>query len=814
MKNALTKLAVAQKEGRATPHSALASRAGQRGLVLLTTLLLGVGALLLLALVLVGGAMLWYGWDLPSTDKATEYKPRQHMQVFTADGAEIAQFGTERRLYVPVDKVPKRLRDAVLAVEDADFYEHNGISWRGVVRAAIANLSGGVPQGASTLTQQVARTFFLSTRRTPERKIKEALLALKLERQLNKDQILDLYLNQIFLGQRAYGVGAAALVYFGKTLDELSVAEIAMVAGLPQNPIHANPVSSPTRARKRQLWVLVRMRAMDVITEVEFKSAEAEKLELRSFALQDLAAQHVAEMARKAVVERLGEKAYTEGVRVFTTVLADDQRAAHNALRRAVIVHERKQDWRGPEAQESLPSDAAEADRAASLILKEGRDDEDLRLAIVLASSPNEVTAKLASGEIVKVQASTMRWLRNYLQPEASAKLAIKRGSVVRLLQQQLKGRPQEWVITQWPQAEAAFVAMDPATGRIRALVGGFDFNRNQFNRAISAARQPGSAFKPFLYSAVLEHGLMPETLVDDLPLVNPDGSLPNWNPQNSDNKFAGEITLREGLVRSKNLVSVRLLQQLGLRHARSWMERFGFNMEQQPNDLTLALGTGSITPAQLASGYAVFANGGYRVTPVLIERIVDARGLVLFQAPAPAPLKEEARAIPARNAFIVNTLLRDVTGRGTAELAQRSLKRRDVYGKTGTTNDAVDAWFAGFAPGVVAVAWMGYDEPRSLGEKETGGGLALPIWIEAVGPMIENMAVQNLIPPPGIAAVGSDWRYGEYANGGFKSRIGPPKPVQPALAAPTSDDAAAAPLATSPSTGISPAAAAAPVPR
>ena len=769
----------------------------QRGLVLLTTLLMGLGAVLVLAFVVIGAALLWYGWDLPSTDKATEYKPRQHMQVFTADGAEIAQFGTERRLYVPVEKIPKRLRDAVLAVEDTEFYEHNGISWRGVVRAAIANTTGGVPQGASTLTQQVARTFFLSTRRTTERKVKEALLALKLERQLSKDQILDLYLNQIFLGQRAYGVGAAALVYFGKTLDELTVAEIAMVAGLPQNPIHANPVSSPNRARKRQLWVLSRMRATGVITEAENQQAEAEKLELRSFALQDLAAQHVAEMARKAVVERLGEKAYTEGVRVFTTVLSDDQRAAHAALRRAVITHERKQEWRGPESQETLPADPVEAERVASQLLKDGRDDEDLRLAIVLAASPNEVTAKLASGEIVKVPAATMRWLRNYLLPEAaSTRLAIKRGSVLRLLQQQLKGRPQEWVITQWPQAEAAFVAMDPVTGRIRALVGGFDFNRNQFNRAISAARQPGSAFKPFLYSAVLEHGLMPETMVDDLPLVNTDGSLPNWNPQNSDNKFSGEITMREGLVRSKNLVSVRLLQQLGLRHARNWMERFGFNMDQHPTDLTLALGTGSVTPAQLATGYAVFANGGYRVTPVLIERIVDAQGKVLFQAPPPAPLKEEARAIPARNAFIVNTLLRDVASRGTAELAQRTLKRRDIYGKTGTTNDAVDAWFAGFAPGVVAVAWMGYDEPRSLGERETGGGLALPIWIEAVGPMIENVPVQNLVPPPGIASVGNDWRYGEYANGGFKGRIGPPKAEVPAAALPAVDESATAPIA------------------
>jgi penicillin-binding protein 1A len=785
----------------------------QHGVVVLATLLMALASAMAVGLVLLLAAVLWYGWDLPPTDKATEYKPRQHMQVFTADGAEIAQFGTERRLYVPVEKIPKRLRDAVLAVEDAEFYHHHGISVRGIARATWSNLSGGTPQGASTLTQQVARTFFLSTRRTAERKIKEALLALKLEQQISKDQILDLYLNQIYLGQRAYGVGAAALVYFGKTLDELTLGEMAMIAGLPQNPIHANPVSSPQRARKRQLWVLNRMLATGVITEAEYVAAEAEKLELRRFALQDLAAQHVAEMARKAVVERLGEKAYTEGVRVFTTILADDQRAAHGALRRAVIAHERKQDWRGPETQESLPDDPVEADRLAAQLLKDGRDDEDLRLAIVLAATPNEVTAKLASGETVKVFAGTMRWLRNYLQPEAaSSRLGIKRGSVVRLFQQQVKGRPPEWVITQWPQAEAAFVAMDPITGRIRALVGGFDFNRNQFNRATNAARQPGSAWKPFLYSAVLEHGVMPETLVDDLPLLNPDGSVPSWNPQNSDNRFAGEVTMREGLVRSKNLVSVRLLQQLGLRHTRSWMERFGFNMDQQPSDLTLALGTGAVTPAQLASGYAVFANGGYRVAPVLIERIVDAQGAVLFQAPKPAPLAETDRAIPERNAFIVNTLLRDVTARGTAELAQRLLKRSDLYGKTGTTNDAVDAWFAGFAPGVVAVAWMGYDEPRSLGERESGGGLALPIWIDAVGSMLETVPLQALNPPPGVVSVGNDWRYSEYADGGFKSRIGPPKlELQPAAA--PQEESAHAPQAPAQPAANQPPAAQAPTP-
>ncbi len=753
-------------------------RARSRGFVVLSGLLLMLAAAVGVAVVAVVGTLLWYASDLPALDKATEYRPRQHMQVFTADGVEIAQFGTERRLFVPIAQVPKGVRDAVLAVEDAQFYEHSGVSWRGLMRAAIANTTGGVPQGASTITQQVARTMFLSTRRTVERKVKELLLALRLESELSKDQILELYLNQIFLGQRAYGVGAASMVYFGKGLDKLSVAETAMLAGLPQNPIHANPVASPERARKRQVWVLNRMRTTGVIDEATLQAAMAEKLVLRTQTLQDLSAQHVAEMARRAVVERLGDKAYTEGIRVITSVRAEDQRAAHAALRRAVIVHERKQDWRGPETQESLPADPAEADRAASLALKDARDDEDLRVGIVLSASPREVVAKLASGETVTVRAETMRWLQSALSPQASAELAIRRGSVVRLLQQQLKGKPQEWVITQWPQAEAAFVALDPVTGRVRALVGGFDFNRQQFNRATSAARQPGSSFKPFLYSAVLEHGIMPETIVDDAPLLNPDGSTPSWNPQNSDNRFDGEISMREGLVRSKNLVSIRLLQHVGLRHTRNWMERFGFDMSQQPQDLTLALGTGSVTPMQLATGYAVFANGGHRVTPVLIERIVAANGQVLFEAPAPAPLDEATRAIPARNAFMVNTLLRDVTARGTAAKAQASLGRRDLYGKTGTTNDAVDAWFAGFAPGVVAVGWVGYDEPRSLGERETGGGLALPIWIDSMQRMLKGVPQEALNPPGGIVSVGTEWRYSEYAEGGFRPRIGTPREI------------------------------------
>ncbi len=752
----------------------------QSGFVLITALLLG--ALVLLATLALGGAFAWYGRDLPPLDKATDYRPLQHLQIMTADGVEIAQFGTERRLFVPIARMPKRMGGAVVAVEDDSFYSHAGFSWRGMARAVVTKLTGGRTEGASTITQQVARTFFLSTRRTAERKIKEALLARQLENTLSKDQILELYLNQVYLGQRAYGMGAAAQIYFGKTLDQLSVAETAMLAGLPQNPIHANPVSSPERAAKRQRWVLQRMLRTGLITPAEHDAALAEKLVIRKPSFVNVHAEHVAEMARLAVVERLGDKAYTEGVRVVTSIRADDQRAAYAALRKAVIAHERKQRWRGPEDHENLPDNAAEAERAAALALKDAQDDEELRVAMVLTATPREVSAQLASGEVVSVRGDNLRWVQAALAATAPKDLALRRGAVVRLMQvPAARSKALEWVLTQWPQANAAFVALDPDTGRVRALVGGFDFSRGQFNHVTNGARQPGSSFKPFLYSAAFEAGVMPETLVNDAPLTHTDGTPQSWNPQNSDGQFAGDISVREGLVRSKNLVSIRLLQQVGLGPARDWMARFGFDMAKQPDNLTLALGTGSVTPLQLAAGYAVFANGGHRVTPVLIERISDAQGQVLFEA-APAPaLSEDNRAVPARNVFLVNSLLADVTRRGTAARAQATLQRPDLYGKTGTTNDAVDAWFGGFAPGAVAVAWMGYDDPQSLGEGESGGGLALPIWIDSMARMLRGVAVRPLadhLPADGLVMVGGDWRYSEWADGGFVPRVGSPAAV------------------------------------
>jgi len=737
----------------------------------------------ILALVVATGAHA-APWDLPPLDPVLNYQPRQHLQVFTADGVEIGAFGTERRFFVPIARIPKRLQDAVIAVEDARFREHAGIDPKGMARAAIALLTGGMRQGASTITQQVARTFFLEQRFSAERKTREILIALEMEKRLSKDQILELYMNEIFLGQRAYGFAAAAQVYFGKGLDKLSLAETAMLAGLPQNPHYANPITNYERAVHRQRIVLERMRVAGVISAEQQAQARAEKLVIKPPGPPSVQAGHVAEMARLAVVERFGAQAYTMGLRVTTSLRSPDQRAAWLALRRGVLAHDRRGLWRGAEGQEALPAgDGAEVERAAALALRDERDDELLRAAIVLAVAARELRVQLASGERVTVTGESLRWA----QRSRAAAATLKRGAVVRVIAQD-----GGWALAQWPQAEAAFVAMDPASGRVRALVGSFDFNRQPFNHVTQGWRQPGSSFKPLLYSAALEHGVMPSTVIDDTPFTAANG----WSPANSDGQFLGPLSLREALAKSRNLVSVRVLQQVGLADARAWVERFGLDAARQPADLTLALGSGSVTPMQMAQAYGVFASGGYLVAPVVIERIADASGKVVFEAPGAAPPAEAQRAIPERNAFVMASLLNDVTRVGTAARAQAALQRTDLYGKTGTTNDAVDAWFCGFQPGVVGVAWMGYSEPKSLGERESGGGLALPIWIDAMATMLKGVPLATLPVPAGLMREGEDWVFEETAIGGHVTRIGadgtversepfraPPPAAQPASA-------------------------------
>ncbi|HSI56615.1 MAG TPA: PBP1A family penicillin-binding protein [Ideonella sp.] len=713
-------------------------------------------------------------WDLPPLDKVLNYQPKLPLQVFTADGVEIAQFGAERRQFVPIAKIPKLMQDAVIAVEDARFREHGGIDAKGVARALLAMITGGRTQGASTITQQMTRTVLLSQERTVERKAKEIMLSLRVEEALSKDRILEIYMNEIFLGQRAYGFAAAAQTYFGKPMDKLSIAETAMLAGLPQNPYYANPVANLGRATQRQHLVLERMRATGVISAAQAAAARAEKLVIRSPLQVPIHAEHVAEMARRAVVERFGTEAYSNGMRVVTSLRAADQQAAWAAVHKAVLAYDRKGAWRGPEDQESLPTrlDAAQEERSAAQLLREHRDDETLRVAIVLTASPKELRVQLASGERVSLSGEGLRWALPGLSPKAPAALALKRGAIVRLQAQAAakgKGKGPSWAISQWPQVEAGFVATDPASGRVRALVGGFDFTRQPFNHVTQAWRQPGSSFKPFLYSSAFEHGVMPATVIDDAPFTSAGG----WSPQNSDGLFDGPLTLREALAKSKNLVSVRLAQQVGPGPAREWAGRFGLEPARQPDNLTLAMGAGSVTPLQLAGAYAALANGGWLQAPVVIERITDAQGKVLFEAPPAPPLSEERRAVPARNVFLTDSLLNDVTRVGTAARAQRQLQRPDVYGKTGTTNDAVDAWFAGFQPGLAAVAWMGFDDPRSLGSHESGGGLALPIWLDYMAVALKGVPVAPPAPPPaGVVREGDDWLYEEWAGGGWIGHI------------------------------------------
>ncbi|MFN3495821.1 MAG: penicillin-binding protein 1A, partial [Hydrogenophaga sp.] len=594
---------------------------------------------------------------------------------------------------------------------------------------------------------------------------KEIWLALRLEEAISKDRILEIYLNEIFLGQRAYGFAAASHTYFGKPLARLSLAETAMLAGLPQNPYYANPVANFERATKRQHVVLERMHAVGAINDQQLATAKAEKLKLRSRGPQDLNAAHVAEMARRIVVERFGTEAYSKGLKVTTSLRAADQRAAYEAVQRGVLAHDRRGPWRGPEDQETLPTGSGGVlEGAAAEALKDHRDDETLRVGIVLAASSQEVQLQLASGERVKVQGEGLRWAQPGLAAKAKASLKISRGSVIRVVK-----NGKSWAISQWPEVEAALVAMDPQTGRVRALVGGFDFARQPFNHATQAWRQPGSAFKPLLYSAALEERVMPGSLVDDLPFTAPNG----WSPGNSNGEHAGPITLRTALARSSNLASVRVLEHVGIPRAKAWSARFGLDPARQPDDLTLALGTGSVTPLQMAQAYAVLANGGWKVDPVVVERITDANGKVLFEAPPPPALTEDNRSVPARNVFVANSMLNDVTSHGTAARAQSVLRRSDIYGKTGTTNDVHDAWFAGHHPSLSAVVWMGHSQPRSLGSRESGGRLALPIWIDYMASALKGVPASSPPrAPAGLMHDGNDWLYAEWQNGGWVAHI------------------------------------------
>jgi penicillin-binding protein 1A len=734
------------------------SRPAPRGVILI-----GLG-ILVAALAALGLTLLVLYPQLPDTSHLTSYQPKEPLRVYTADGVEIGGFGQEKRQFVPLKDMPALMKDSLLAVEDARFYEHSGIDPVGVLRAIVSNLTGGRKQGASTITQQVARTFFLTRERTITRKLKEAMLSLRIERQLSKDRILELYMNEIYLGARSYGFAEASQTYFGKPLKALSPAEAAMLAGLPQNPANANPVRNYERSLKRMQVVLGRMKTAGVIDELTYTAAMKERPTIRTPGEVEVHAEHVAEMARAQVYAQYGEAAYTSGMKVTTTLSAAKQRAAWHALRQTLIDREAWQPWRGPEGHEALDDTLAADDPEASDVLEDYIDDEGLPVAVVTRVTPKEVTVVTAAGEVRQVSGKGLRQAQPGLGPKATTSLKISRGSVVRLARLDKTS----WRITQWPEADGALVALNPQDGRVEALVGGFDFKHNQFNHVTQGWRQPGSSFKPFLYSAALENGVMPETLVNDAPLTD----VGDWSPSNSDGSADGPITVREGLARSKNLVSIRLVQLVGASKARAWAGQFGFDVAKHPDNLTLALGTGSTTPLQLASAYAVLANGGLKVSPIVITRITDAKGKVVFSAPIRSATEAD-RAIPARNAFLTGTLLNEVTRSGTAARAQGQLRRGDLFGKTGTTNDVYDAWFAGYQPTQVAVVWLGYDTPRSLGSHASGASLALPAWIQYMGTALAGRPVVMPATPDGVVPLDTGWRYSEWAQGGFLTGVG-----------------------------------------
>lgn len=708
--------------------------------------------------------------NLPEIGGLLDYRPKLPMRIYSADGVLLGEFGEERRNFTPIAQVPKVMQQAVLAIEDARFYQHSGVDYKGVLRAGLAQFAESRSQGASTITMQVARNFYLSTEKTFTRKIYEVLLALKIESLLTKEQILEVYMNQIFLGQRAYGFAAASEVYFGKPLQDVTVAEAAMLAGLPKAPSAYNPITNPRRATVRQQYIIDRMLENGFITPEQHEAARNQPLKYRTPAEVAVHAEYVAEAARQMIFSQYGDEAYSRGLNVHLTLNSVEQMTAYRALRKGILDYERRQVYRGPEAYIDLPANTKDVDARVAEALDEHPDNDELRAGVALEVSPRKVVAVLQNGESVTVTGEGLKPVTSGLAAKGNPKTQIRRGAVIRLV----KNPKGDWSITQLPEVEGAFVSLDPRTGAVRTMVGGFDYAKSKFNHVTQAWRQPGSSFKPFIYSAALEKGFTPATVINDAPLffdAVTTGSQP-WEPKNYDGSFDGPMSMRRGLAKSKNMISIRILQSITPAYAQEWVTRFGFEADKHPAFLTMALGAGAVTPLQMASAYGVFANGGYHISPYLISHIIDSKGRTLNEAKLQA-LDNNSRVIDARNAFVITSLLQEVTRSGTAARAQGALKRPDIYGKTGTTNDSMDAWFAGFQRNVVGVVWIGYDNPRKLGDRETGGGLSLPVWIDYMSQTLKGLPVQEPSAPEGLINLGGEWYYEEFTHGNGVSSLG-----------------------------------------
>ena len=721
-------------------------------------LAIAVGGLSLVALVAIAAALIYPA--LPSLDALTDYHPKQPLRVYSEDNFLIGEFGEERRAYIKIEDVPQNMKNAVIAIEDRRFYQHNGIDTKGVLRAIVNNLSGGAKEGACTITMQVARNFFLSSDRNFKRKINEALLALKIEHSLSKEKILELYINQIYLGQRAYGFAAASQVYYGKPLEKLNLAETALLAGLPKAPSGYNPYVNPKRALSRQKEVLHDMYRYGFIKEDVYKEALTEPLRFKaSKQSRDLAADYVAEIVRESLYGQYQDEIYSSGLKVYTTILKANQEAANNAVRDGILDYDLRHGYRGPEKVldiENLPS--TEKKNALDTALDEIDEFNGFIPAIITSVSPKAITAHSKSGDDITVSGKGLVFVEKALNNKDPSKRLLKVGAVIRVLKTKDEKNNDSWRIVQLPQVESALLALDPQNGAVRALVGGFDFNHSKFNHVTQAWRQPGSSFKPFIYSAALEKGYTPASIVEDGPLSFSAGETgdKDWSPQNYENEYEGPIRLRQALAKSINTVAIRVLQAIGPGYAQSYITRFGFAAKDHPAYLTMALGAGSTTPWQLASAYAVFANGGYLVKPNLITKIVDQNGKVIAETKFDHAGDAAPRVIDARNAFIMNSMMQSVIRSGTAVKAMQ-LGRNDLAGKTGTTNDHFDAWFAGYSPKQVAVAWIGFDKPQTLGKSETGAAAALPIWMKYMATALRGVPDESMPMPEGISVINID---------------------------------------------------------
>jgi len=719
--------------------------------LILAGIILGLVATALVAL----AATLIYP-ELPSLEALTDYKPKVPMRVYSEDGHLIGEFGEERRAFIGINETPKALKQAILAAEDERFYQHGGIDTLGILRAAISNVtSGSFKEGASTITMQVARNFFLSSEKTATRKLSEALLSIKIEHNLTKDQILELYINQIYLGHRSYGFAAASQVYYGKPLDQLSIAEVAMLAGLPKAPSRYNPFANPKRAEARQRYVLRRMKDLHFIDQKQYEAALQEPHRFRkSRKMRDLSADYVAEIVRQAMYERYKDDIYSSGLKIYTTIRKSNQEAANRAILQGIIDYDRRHGYRGPEKTVTPGANEAGSGNWLDNAMDDLESFQGMMPAVVTKVTPKVVSVYAKDGNNIEISGDGLAFVQKQLAEKDAAKRTIKPGAVIRIMRQ-----GDNWHIVQLPQAEAALVAMDPETGAVKALVGGFDFNRNKFNHVTQAWRQPGSSFKPFIYSASLEKGFTPASMIEDEPIsvsARETGSGSAWEPKNYDRKYEGPMRMRTALTKSKNMVSIRILEGIGVNYAQDYITRFGFSPKDHPPYLAMALGAGSVTAWQMAGAYSVFANGGYRVKPYIIDKVVDSRGKVLEQSKPLLAGKGAARVIDGRNAFIMNSMLQDVVRLGTATRA-RSLGRSDLAGKTGTTNNQIDAWFAGYSPKHVAIAWMGYDKPKSLGSLETGGKAALPIWIDYMRSALKGVPEVTPEMPAGVSAIRID---------------------------------------------------------